>query len=98
MCYGSVWDMSFGSGSPMGEFRFQRTMNCPVCGELPKAAFGDTLFCGNMACNILSWDSTKTLDELLTDVGIFDLRHSTDAGETNSDGKGELYGTMDIKG
>jgi hypothetical protein len=35
---------------------------------------GETAFCDTKDCKILSWIWTKTLDELLMDVGMIDLR------------------------
>jgi hypothetical protein len=56
--------------------RVDVTPNCPLCHEPPAFAIGDTAMCGNEECKTIFWDRTKTLDELLFNMGLVELRQS----------------------
>lgn len=50
------------------------TPACPLCSKLPVMVIGDTALCGNMDCKTVFWDRTKTMDELLMNMSMVDLR------------------------
>lgn len=41
---------------------------CPLCGIYPAMVLGGIAFCDNEDCKTISWDMSKSLDELLMDV------------------------------
>lgn len=41
------------------------TENCPKCHHPPMLDFGESAICGNLQCDVIMWDPTKTADELL---------------------------------
>jgi hypothetical protein len=48
-------------------------LNCPGCGQHAAMLVGDTAFCGNRAgCKILSWDITRTVNELAGKLHLID--------------------------
>lgn len=56
-----------------------RCERCPVCGSMPQITVGPTqAFCGNNDCDALSWDMTKTKQDLTdnavqTDISGFEI-------------------------
>lgn len=48
---------------------------CPGCGEpAVLVIIGQQAMCGNEACCILMWDPRMTMDELLENLHVIDLR------------------------
>jgi hypothetical protein len=50
------------------EIILRRTI-CPLCNQFPGMVIGETAVCGNIGCEILFWDMSKTLDENLENAG-----------------------------
>lgn len=63
-----IWDLDW-DGPPLV------TPLCIECGQLPYMilAGGEQSFCGNLKCDVLIWNATKTRDENLEDSGTIDL-------------------------
>ncbi len=52
---------------------------CPLCSQLPYAVLGGgtQAFCATDDCKVITWDPTKPVDELLTDIAFIDLKGFT---------------------
>jgi hypothetical protein len=54
--------------------RIDQTPNCPLCDKPPAFVIGDTALCGDDECKTLFWDRSKTMDQLILNMGLVDLR------------------------
>ena len=49
-------------------------LRCPLCSEPSRWLLGGgtQAFCGTDSCQIVTWDPTATMDELMNDIGFID--------------------------
>lgn len=59
-------------------YRVDMTPLCPLCSSPPAMTIGDTALCGTPDCKTVFWDRSKTMDELLMNMGLVDLRSAFD--------------------
>jgi hypothetical protein len=57
---------------------------CPLCSEPPVMQIGDIALCGNEECKTVFWVMTKSMDELMANMGLVDLRNAVVKGSTGS--------------